>query len=240
MKFCPCFLRCPAAAYECFSFVFIYCSSEEWKKVRQLATVVASAAAFLTLHKCWRGASALEREQDTCFHLLFCSSTDSLFAFWCLCSKRHTAQQRKATIGWFYAHGKGAATAAASAGGKSRKSRCCCCVPKKAQNASRSKNSKCDVISLLTNEAKPILSFTFKSSHDLAVSKVWEILRKSSPFSRLFRMFNTTGIFHAYSSFFPMVLAQHRELRHKSKTKDLAQSPRLSRDTSNHIKRLVN
>lgn len=37
-----------------------------------------------------------------------------------------------------------------------------------------------------------------------------------------------------------MVLAQHRELRHKSKTKDLAQSPRLSRDTSNHIKRLVN
>ena len=167
------------------------------KKVRQLATVVASAAAFLTLHKCWRGASALEREQDTCFHLLFCSSTDSLFAFWCLCSKRHTAQQRKATIGWFYAHGKGAATAAASAGGKSRKSRCCC-VPKKAQNASRSKNAKCDVISLLTNEAKPILSFTFLSSHDLAVSKVWEILRKSSPFSWLFRMFNTTGIFHAY------------------------------------------
>lgn len=44
----------------------------------------------------------------------------------------------------------------------------------------------------------------------------------------------------AKSSFFPMVLAQHRELRHKSKTKDLAQSPRLSRDTSNHIKRLVN
>lgn len=79
---------------------------------------------------------------------------------WCLCSKRHTAQQRRATIGWFYAHGKGAATAAASAGGKSRKSRCCC-VPKKAQNASRSKNAKCDVISLLTNEAKPILSFTF-------------------------------------------------------------------------------
>ena len=158
---------------------------------------------------------------------------------WCLCSKRHTAQQRRATIGWFYAHGKGAATAAASAGGKSRKSRCCC-VPKKAQNASRSKNAKCDVISLLTNEAKPILSFTFLSSHDLAVSKVWEILRKSSPFSWLFRMFNTTGIFHAYSSFFPMVLAQHRELRHKSKTKDLAQSPRLSRDTSNHIKRLVN